>query len=1274
MKKLSLFFAAFLIMVLLTVSAFATDAVVYVDGSVSASGDGLTPETAFKTLNEGITAVKNGGTVVLAGDVTYSAAAILPTHTGKILVTSEYNGIDYNASIILKARIIMGGEIEFNNLNFENNGATQRYILARNYPLTIGEGVTTTSTNGGMMYPIIAGGRWDSAGTGNNVVTVKGGTWHTIVGGNVKAKHTGNSEVNFLGGTVLYAIAGGSQLGGFEGDATVNIGGDAVVNLNTDAGVIGTNIGDSSTAAYTFTGDANINVFGDAKVYSNILGVSRRNNVTMTGDITIDVYGNAEIHRHLYGGGFFGNITATENGSTLTVRENAKCLAPADISITYICAGPQQGTLTGDVKTVIADNAYIEGSVCGAGYKGTVVGDSTVEMKGGNVGCNLTAGSAIGTVDGNTYVLASGGTVGSRNLTANDLRGNGGYTSDTVKGTVSGTADIVLNGTVVEGDITLGGIAGSVTLNSGGASTVADTVAIDLSAGGSLALGGDINACSVKGGGTLILSSAGRLNAASLEGELNVLVDGKTWIGTTYVTVSDTNSAGTVVYGGEDVKFTKTSDENGIYYSIDAIYATTCVTVTYYNPDGGEKQPSIVFWKFGETNTKITEGITYGTDENGHATAKVDLAPGLYYYNCYYASNDYQWKYFYISGKEESLSFTHKIRPYQEKAYMETRAYFMNDEIIDNFFCMSGFKRMVTPTFTNHADDNRTFMSNAEICAYIENLDAACDYMYVYYPFPLSEYGNKYPVIVFTKDEIPADATFDEVGEIVQNGGIREILMTTGGVHGIEPTGVESQLAFATELAGEYGEKIFANEKFGAIVIVPCVSVDNYQRLARQYLYDDTLPYEEGINPQRNLMALQRDGTQNQVYVYKTFMPTVYIDNHEDFSTIKIDPTDYSISYTANGSLSHFEDVAIRYSALQNSPLVDIDTVIGGETPAADKAGMDIQMNAISNLQDMGLRAGVYYVSNTMPNTSWPYAKARGSYGFLIETMRIWSGKTRYERAVFAQSEAIMAITDEVEAHAGELAQNVYDGRQASIVTEYDENNVFAKSTTYNKRVKFTYSRNTVYIDGTIKDEAVDVVMGHHDTVGDFVSMATAYVIDANESDIDKILALLDMHGVEYTKIRAGSTLTLRKYSGIDTIAGNSDEVTIGDSEEVTFENGAYVITTDTSDSYLITYLFEPDSFPYNKADEHTHSVVHMGYITGEDALYRSETSNMASLLSTLVEILGDIDSDGKIDIYDVIAALKGVINGEKISAADINGDGEVTLIDVLKILQLTVK
>ena len=1261
MKKLSLFFAAFLIMVLLTVSVFASDTVVYVDGGVSASGDGTTPETAFKTLAEGITAVKTGGTVVLSGDVTYSAATILPTHIGKILVTSEYNGTDYDASIILKARIIMGGEIEFDNINFENNGTTQRYIIARNYPLTMGEGVTTTSTGGGMLYPTIAGGRWDSAGSGNNIVTVKGGTWHTIVGGNVKAKHTGNSEVNFLGGTVLYAIAGGSQFGSFEGDATVNIGGDAVVQLNTEAGVVGANIGDGGTTSYTFTGDVNINVFGNAKVYSNIFGVSRRNNVTMTGDINIDIYGNAEVHRNIYGGGWFGNLTANEYGVTLSLRENASVPKPSDLMLVYVCAGPQQGTVTGNVKTVISDKAYVSGTLCGAGYMGTVIGNSTVEMSGGDIGRNLTAGAAVGTLNGNASLVASGGIVGSLNISANDIRGNGGYTSDTAKGTVTGVSTIILDGATVTGDVTLGGATGTVTLKSGKAGGVTDVALVDLSAGGNLTVGGNLSASEFVGGGTVTIDNASGIVAEKMSGETTLIIEGTPIAGGTYITVNDVTSEGTVNYTPiADEILTKNVGENNIAYTVSypGRYETTKVRIYYYNPHGtDETQPNLVLYKgLASSDNRVKLEFIAGS-ENGKAYAEADLAPGVYYYKVYYGNGagDYHIKYFYISGKVENLTYDQPYEPYVADSYMEAYTATTTDEVLKNFFTtdtIDGYVPLDTPTFTKHTMDDRRYMSNEELCEYADALDAKCEYLYVYYPFKDSVMGNQYPILVFTEDTIPENATFDEVGEIVRGGGVREILMVSGGVHGNEPAGIEGVLAFANALTGDYGAEVM--DSFGAIVLMPSVSADNFQRFKRLN--------PDGINPQRDLLQLTGEGTQNQVYVYKTFMPTVYIDCHTDTGTLNVSEDDYSVSYPATNSLSHLDDAVIRYASVFNSPIIDVSAIADGTAPVSEQIGMQINIAAIEALKEQGLRSGLYYFPNAKPNTSWVYAQARGSYGFLIESMRIWSGKDRYERSVYSIMQAIKAITDEVVSYDGALAQNVYDGRAAAVVSEYDADNVFAKKTTASGNLVYTVERMSIYLDGTVKGSDI-VTITHHDTVSDFVPMATAYVIDADAESIDTILNILDIHGIKYTKIRNGATLNLRKYAGIDTVNTSSEAVTFGDAESVTFENGAYVVTLDTSDSYLITYLFEPDSFPYTLASDHMHSFANMGYLTDSDSLYRSETSGVADIVASLIAIEGDVDGDGDVDISDVMAALKAVVNGDKF-----------TLLDVLRILKLSVK
>lgn len=1276
MKKLSLFFFATLLLIAaFTLSVFAADAVVYVDGTVAASGDGSTPAKAIKTLAAGIKALPKGGTLVVCGDTSITGATQLAATSAAVTITSEYGGVKYDAVFGLGARLVFTGDATFENITIHNASTAQQSIFARGYTLTMGEGITCTTNGDALCYPVLYGGKYNGAHVGNSHIVIQSGTFRAVYGGNYENSFTGNSVIDFTGGTVLVTLVGGSFAGNFTGNTTINIGGDAVMKYNTVAsinfGVVGSSCGDGIATgdSLTFVGDIAINIFGNAQVYSNVLGGAPRADVTTKGDITIDIYGNARLYRHVYGGGAYGNVETDTEGILVTVRENAVFTNPSDNS-DYICAGPQQGTVTGNVKVVVKDNVLIPGNVCAGGNSGTVIGTASAEMYGGEVKVNFTAGTRVGTVQGDTFTAAYGGKIGYHASGKFALRGNGGYASDTAYGRVTGNATVLLDGADVAGAATLGGMNGTLTLKSGAAGNVEGTAVIDLSGGKSLTLGGEVTASALIGGGTLTLSSAGSLTAASLAGDVSVLVGGKVWPGTTYITVTDTASTGNIVYGGDGAVFTRTSDANGIYYTVNGEYLTTAVTVTYYNPDGSETQPDIVFYRCGETNTKITSGITYG-ETDGKKTATVSLAPGLYYYKVYYnGASDYQQKYFYVSGKTEALAFDHPLRPYAEKSYMESVSHLMNDEIIETFFTMEGYPRLDTPTFTRHADDGRTFQSNAEICAYLEALAEDCEYMHVYYPFPLSEYGNKYPVVVFTKDEIPEDATFDEVGKIVRGGGIREIMMTTGGVHGLEPAGIESQLVYAKALTGEYGEKLFANEKFGAVVIVPCVSVDNYQRLAYTYLYDDTLLYAEGINPQRNLMALQREGTQNQVYVYKTFMPTVYVDHHEDYSTIKIDYTDLSISYSANASLSNFEDVAIRYSPLQNSPLVDIDTVIGGSTPAADQAGMDIQMEAIGSLSDMGLRAGVYFISNTMPNTSWPYAKARGSYGFLIEVMRIRSGKTRYERAVFAQSEAIKAITDEVASRAGELAQNVYDGRQAAIVTEFDADNVFAKKTTYTGRTFFTFPRLNVYIDGTVK-ETVEIKMGQHDTVSDFVTMPTAYVLPTDEPHIETILDLLDMHGIEYTEIRAGSTLTLRKYAGLGTVNTDSEAVTVGEATEVTFADGAYVITTDTSDSYLIAYLFEPDSFPFTSYDETTHSLTNMGYITDGDALYRSEVDNMADVIADMAvgAVYGDLDGDGRLGIPDVLLALRAILNEEN-AAVDMNKDGKLSLADVLRLMK----
>ena len=1207
---------------------------VYVNGSGT---DG-----AYTTLESAAEALKNGGDIILTGDVDITSATVLPE--GVALNITAQNGAVLN----LGARLTLGGETAFDNITINNASTSYQLIVAAGNSVTMGEGVVTTTNGTALVYPAIVGGNYDTACTKDSHITIMGGTWRNIYGANYNGSFKGNSTVDFTGGTVLVTLSGGSYSGDYEGTATLNIGGGAVVEHNTvggsSLGVVGGNVGVNNGNARTFKGKININIGGDAVVNSLINGSSIMNNITTTADINIDIFGNAHVNRNIYGGGWSGKTTA-ENGITLTIRENATVTNPG--GSVYVCAGAQSGTVTGDVKLVIKDNVSIAGNVYGGGLSGSVDGNSTAEIYSGTVSVNFTAGSRAGNISGNTVVNAYGGEIGYYTATeVYGINGNGG-----TNGTVSGTAYITLDGAAVAGALKAGTENYNITLKSGFAGGVTDTAKINLDGGKELKVNGAVSASELVGGGTLILAADGSVTTDKMSGETALAIDGTPVHGQTYITVKDTATEGTVAYTSvADTDILNKVVGDSVTYTLRYTdrFDTTHVKVYYYNPLGeDETQPKIVMAKGMSTEEDRVSITLTKTTEGGKQVAEADLTPGLHYYKVYYGngSSDYAIKYFYVSGKAESLTFDAPLEPFAENGYMENVTSITTDEVV-KLYGTDGLIGYTEPeTFAIHMD-RRAFLTNAELCAYVDELGTRSEHLHIFYPFGLSEMGNRTPVMVFTKDEIADGATFDEVAAQIRAGGEREILMITAGVHGNEPAGPEGALFLASELVGEYGEEVL--DHFGAVVMMPNVSVDNNQRFKRMT--------ESGINPNRDLVALQLDSTQNQVYVYKSFMPTITIDCHED-SSLTADESDYSIE--------NMDDVCIRYSSLYNSPLYNIKDIADGTLDTSKLLGNEIMLDAIEAVRAKGVRSSIYYAASARPVNSTNYPVIRGSYGFIVETMRLWSGKPRHPRAVFAMKECLKALIAEFIVADGAIAEDVYANRaRVAAITDFDEDYLFAGKTSASGKSYATMPRPIIYVDGTYKDENNTKNFNYFDTVSKLRAMPTAYVLDANAKNIDKVLELLDMHGVEYTYVRPGSTLTLKKYSGIDTAPTTSNAVTIGEAVDVTFENGAYAVTLNTSDAFLIAYLFEPDSYPFVNYEETTVSMAHRGYITDEDNLYRSEVSGVASIIEGLAYVEGDLNGDGEVTLPDVMAALKSVTNGE----------GKYTLRDVLRFLKLAIK
>jgi len=622
------------------------------------------------------------------------------------------------------------------------------------------------------------------------------------------------------------------------------------------------------------------------------------------------------------------------------------------------------------------------------------------------------------------------------------------------------------------------------------------------------------------------------------------------------------------------------------------------VRINYWNPDDLNNNPtSIVLYRGVHTDTdntyrdKITDYTT--GEENGIPYIEANLKRGVYYATTAYGS-DIITKYIWVEGLGEPMVVDIKHKPMTSNNWSEATVRESTDELLEAFAStdnLVGYEPFDTPTFTLHEDYSKEFMTNAEACDYVDNLDANSSNLYVYYPFNLSAMGNKTPILVFTKTDLTGK-TFEEAGTIIR--GLRkEVFMITGGLHGNEPAGMEGNLALAKELCGTYGDSVL--DYYGAIVIMPIVSVDNHQRWARST--------KSGINPNRELMKATIESTQNQIATYNNFMPTVYVDCHEDYGRFYIDE--------ATGIISEeLMDVAIRYTSVQNSPLY---TVQEGQYDVVNDKGYIAMVNAIDDTKALGLRSEVYYVGTTNPCNSKDYPITRGSYSFIIEVMRISTGKSRYARAIFAMKEALKSIIDTVYDYDGEIANDVYTNRdRVAGITEYDENRLFALAfkTSGNNKVTFPYP--TLKPDGSYANADRTYSRSLVDTVTKVRSMPTAYVVDATNPNIDEILRILNVHNIKYTKINAGSTLLLKQYSG-----GYKNTV-IGDATDVMFENGAYVVTLNCSDAHFIPYLFEPDSIANGGGDDSTISFAHMGLITDENPVYRSEVSGIAQIVETL--------------------------------------------------------
>ncbi len=246
----------------------AADITVYLDAKSGADGNGgLSPDSAFATMDAAIAAVSEGGTVVLVSDYTISEAYVLPAHTGEIVLTAKDGVKDYKAKLHFAVSNSSGtvfglsGPLTFRDMTIS---MTNFVIFTANFhPLTFDTGLTVTNGTkwafvvggyqsptsvdlpanldstltfrSGNFYKVCGFSRSRGAGTmtytGTSRITVDGATVGEIYGGSLVNHYAGNTDITVNDGMVSVVYTGGDVSRQLLGYAKVTVNGGTVGRL-----------------------------------------------------------------------------------------------------------------------------------------------------------------------------------------------------------------------------------------------------------------------------------------------------------------------------------------------------------------------------------------------------------------------------------------------------------------------------------------------------------------------------------------------------------------------------------------------------------------------------------------------------------------------------------------------------------------------------------------------------------------------------------------------------------------------------------------------------------------------------------------------------------------------------------------------------------------------------------------------------------------------------------------------------------------------------------
>ena len=205
--------AAFMLLsLLLAFSSFAEEKALYLKNG--GTGDGSSENEALGSFSSAVAGLKNGGTVVICGEYSFSEYIGLSDKSGTandgiIKVTSVYGGVDHrrlNGACFCfgnsdgSANLSLAGSFVFEELDFVTAGSSkERAIICNANSVTFGDGIRCEKT-GDAPYLSIVGASFDDDIQGDFEIKIKSGTYNRLYCAGRGAPFSGNVFLSVEGG------------------------------------------------------------------------------------------------------------------------------------------------------------------------------------------------------------------------------------------------------------------------------------------------------------------------------------------------------------------------------------------------------------------------------------------------------------------------------------------------------------------------------------------------------------------------------------------------------------------------------------------------------------------------------------------------------------------------------------------------------------------------------------------------------------------------------------------------------------------------------------------------------------------------------------------------------------------------------------------------------------------------------------------------------------------------------------------------------------------